>query len=63
MAHNNHPCQRAYDARQFMSLDMDSLNPYNFKNMSNGFAIYQIYQTDYYFTCQLKPISLVSLSP
>ena len=60
---NIHPYQRAHDARQYMSLDMNSLNPYNYKDLSNNFASYQIYQNDYYNTRQLNPISLVYLSP
>ena len=34
---NIHPYQRAHDAREYMSLDMNSLNPYNYKDLSNKF--------------------------
>jgi hypothetical protein len=29
--YNVHPYQRAHDAREYMTLDMDSINPYNYK--------------------------------
>ena len=60
---NIHPYQRAHDAREYMTLDMNSLNPYNYKNFPNRFATYQIYQNDYYNTKQLNPISLVYNGP
>ena len=64
MTHYNlHPYQRAYDAREYMTLDMDSINPYNYKNMSNYLTSYQKQQDMYYFTRQLNPISLVNLGP
>jgi hypothetical protein len=63
MAYNVHPYQRAHDASEYMTLDMDSLNPYNYKNMSNYLIPYQKQQDMYYFTRQLNPISLVNLGP
>ena len=45
-----------------MTLDMNSLNPYNYKNMSNYLTAYQKQQDMYYFTRQ-NPISLVNLGP
>jgi hypothetical protein len=41
MAYNVHPYQRAHDASEYMTLDMNSLNPYNYKNMSNYLIPYQ----------------------
>ena len=63
MAYNVHPYQRAHDASEYMTLDMNSLNPYNYKNMSNYLIPYQKQQDMYYFTRQLNPISLVNLGP
>ena len=63
MAYNVHPYQRAHDASEYMTLDMDSLNPYNYKNMSNYLIPYQKQQDMYYFTRQLNPISLINLGP
>ena len=63
MAYNVHPYQRAHDASEYMTLDMDSLNSYNYKNMSNYLIPYQKQQDMYYFTRQLNPLSLVTLSP
>jgi hypothetical protein len=44
-----------------MTLDMNSLNPFSFKNLSNYLISYQKQQDMYYFTRQLIPISLVHL--
>ena len=63
MAYNVHPYHRAHDASKYMTLDMNSLNPYNYKNMSNQLNPYQKQQDMYYFTRQLNPISLVNLGP
>ena len=63
MAYNVHPYQRAHDASEYMTLDMNSLNPYNYKDMSNYLTAYQKQQDMYYFTRQLNPISLVNLGP
>ena len=63
MAYNVHPYQRAHDASEYMTLDMDSLNSYNYKNMSNYLIPYQKQQDMYYFTRQLNPISVVHLGP
>ena len=63
MAYNVHPYQRAHDASEYMTLDMNSLNPYNYKNMANQLNPYQKQQDMYYFTRQLNPISLVNLGP
>ena len=63
MNYNVHPYQRAHDASEYMTLDMNSLNPYNYKNMANQLNPYQKQQDMYYFTRQLNPISLVNLGP
>jgi len=47
----------------YMTLDSSSLNPYNFKNLDNGFPTYQQYQNLYYYTRQINPISLANVSP
>jgi hypothetical protein len=60
---NLHPYQRAHEAKEYMTLDMDTLNPYNYKNMANQLNPYQKQQDMYYFTRQLNPISLVNLGP
>ena len=60
---NIHPFQRAHQAQEYMSLDIDSLNSYNYKNLPDGFSTYQRYQNNYYNTRQLNPISLGHLSP
>ena len=39
--YNLYPYQRAYEACDYMSLDMDSLNPYKYKNLANNFIPYQ----------------------
>ena len=36
---NIHPFQRAHQAQEYMSLDIDSLNPYNYKNLPDGFQL------------------------
>ena len=46
-----------------MTLDMHSLNPYNYKNLTDNLIPYQKQQEMYYFTRQLNPLSLVTLSP
>ncbi len=56
-----HPYQRAHEAKEYMTLDMNSLNPYNYKNMANQLNPYQKQQDMFYFTRQLNPISLVNL--
>ena len=63
MSYNIHPYQRAHEAQQYMTLDMDTINPYNYKNIPDGMDVYQRYQNNYYNTRQLNPISLVHLSP
>ena len=63
MTYNVHPYQRAHEAKEYMTLDMDTLNPYNYKNMANQLNPYQKQQDMYYFTRQLNPISLVNLGP
>ena len=63
MAYNVHPYKRAHEATEYMTLDMDTLNPYNYKNMANMMIPYQKQQDMYYFTRQLNPISLVNLGP
>jgi len=58
MALNIHPYQRAHVAMNYMTLDMNTLNEYSFKNLSNNFIPYQMNQNDYYFTRQTNPITL-----
>ena len=63
MAYNLHPYNRAHDTTNYnyMSLDMNSLNAYNYKDLTNKLMPYQKQQDMYYFTRQLNPISLVHL--
>ena len=63
MSYNLHPYQRAHDARDYMTLDMDTLNPYNYKSLADKMIPYQKQQDMYYFTRQINPISLVNLGP
>ena len=63
MTFNLHPYSRAHDATDYMTLDMYSLNPYNYKNLTDNLIPYQKQQEMYYFTRQLNPLSLVTLSP
>jgi hypothetical protein len=63
MTFNLHPYQQAYDATDYMTLDMHSLNPYNYKNLTDNLIPYQKQEDMYYFTRQLNPLSLVTLSP
>ena len=53
---NIHPFQRAHQAQEYMSLDIDSLNSYSYKNLPDGFSTYQRYQNNYYNTRQFNPI-------
>ena len=63
MAYNLHPYNRAHDTTNYnyMSLDMNSLNAYNYKDLTNKLIPYQKQQDMYYFTRQLNPISMVHL--
>ena len=65
MAYNLHPYSRAHDTTNYnyMSLDMNSLNAYNYKDLTNKLMPYQKQQDMYYFTRQLNPISMVHLGP
>ena len=65
MAYNLHPYSRAHDTTNYnyMSLDMNSLNAYNYKDLTNKLIPYQKQQDMYYFTRQLNPISMVHLGP
>ena len=65
MAYNLHPYNRAHDTTNYnyMSLDMNSLNAYNYKDLTNKLMPYQKQQDMYYFTRQLNPISMVHLGP
>jgi len=47
----------------YMTLDSSSLNPYNYKNLANGFPTYQKYENLFYYTRQINPISLSNVSP
>jgi hypothetical protein len=60
---NVHPYQHAHEAKEYMTLDMNSLNPYKYKDMSDYLTAYQKQQDMYYFTRQINPISLVNLGP
>ena len=62
-SYNLHPYQQAHDATDYMTLDMHSLNPYNYKNLTDNLIPYQKQEDMYYFTRQLNPLSLVTLSP
>ena len=62
-SYNLHPYQQAHDAADYMTLDMHSLNPYNYKNLTDNLIPYQKQEEMYYFTRQLNPLSLVTLSP
>jgi hypothetical protein len=62
-SYNLHPYQQAHDATDYMTLDMHTLNPYNYKNLTDNLIPYQKQEDMYYFTRQLNPISLVTLSP
>ena len=59
---NLHPFQRAHDANNYMTLDMFSTNNYGYKDLPNNFIPYQINQNDYYFTRQINPLSLATLT-
>ena len=59
---NLHPYQRAHEARNYMTLDMNTNNPYNFKDLQNNWISDQVNQNDYYFTRQTNPITLASLT-
>jgi len=59
---NLHPYQRAHVANNYMTLDMNTNNQYNFKNLQDNLMSYQINQNDYYFTRQTNPITSASLS-
>ena len=61
--HNLHPYYRAHEPKQYMTLDMNSLNPYNYKSLPDKMIPYQKTQDMYYFTRQVNPISLVNLGP
>ena len=65
MAYNLHPYSRAHSTTNYyyMSLDMNSLNAYNYKDLTNKLMPYQKQQDMYYFTRQLNPISMVHLGP
>ena len=58
MAVNIHPYQRAHAANNYMTLDMNTLNNYDYKNLLDNFIPYQMNQNDYYFTRQTNPITL-----
>jgi len=64
-SYNLHPYSRAHSTTNYnyMSLDMNTLNPYNYKDLTNKLIPYQKQQDMYYFTRQLNPISLVHLGP
>jgi hypothetical protein len=55
MTLNLHLYQQAYDTTDYnhMSLDMDSFNPYNYKNLTDNLILYQRQEDMYYFTRQL----------
>jgi hypothetical protein len=57
------PHERAQEPTNYMTYDLFSNNPYNYKDLGNNFNTYQKYQDLYYFTKNPLPISLVNLSP
>ena len=60
---NIHPYQRAHNAKNYMTLDMFSLNDYDYKNLPDKMIPYQMNQNDYYFTRQLNQLSLATVTP
>jgi len=60
---NIHPYQRAHNGNNYMTLDMFSLNDYDYKNLPNKMTPYQMNQNDYYFTRQLNQLSLATVTP
>jgi len=61
--YNLHPHGDAHEATNYMTYDLFSNNPYNYKELGDNFKIYQKYQDLYYFTKNPLPISLINLSP
>jgi len=57
------PHERAQEPTNYMTYDLFSNNPYNYKDLGNKFNTYQKFQNLYYFTKNPLPISLVHLSP
>jgi len=51
------------EATNYMTYDSSSLNQYNYRNLDDGFPVYQQYQNLYYFTKQINPITLSNVSP
>jgi hypothetical protein len=45
---NLHPYQRAHNANNYMTLDMFTLNDYDYKNLPDKMIPYQMNQNDYY---------------
>jgi len=60
---NIHPYQRAHNTNNYMTLDMFSLNDYDYKNLPDKMIPYQMNQNDYYFTRQLNQLSLATVTP
>ena len=48
MTFNLHPYSRAHDTTDYMTLDMYSLNPYNYKNLTDNLIPYQKQEDMYY---------------
>ena len=42
------------EATNYMTYDSSSLNQYNYRNLDDGFPVYQQYQNLYYFTKQIN---------
>ena len=47
----------------YPTFDSSTLNPYNYKDMSDRLSSYQQLQNQYYYTRQINPISMVNNSP
>ena len=46
----------------YMTYDSSSLNQYSYRNLDDGFPVYQQYQNLYYFTKQINPITLSNVN-
>jgi hypothetical protein len=62
---NLHPYQQAYDKTDdnYMSLDMDTLNPYSYKNLTDNLIPYQKQEDMYYFYKTIKSHIIRNIIP
>jgi len=58
MAVSIHPYQRANMANNYMTLDMNTLNDYDYRKLPDKCIQYQINQNYYHLTRQTNPITL-----